>query len=87
MEIVFIEVIPNAMTGVLMRQGNLEQLCTKRTQCKDIGRRWSFISQGERHRTDLPSWISEGTNPDHTLISDYWSPELQGNVGTLLFQS
>ena len=63
---------------------------TGRTPCEDEGRDWVMLPQtkklrrlptnhqklGEEQGTDYPSQPSERTKPAHTLILDFWPPEL-----------
>lgn len=47
---------------------------------------WHYQTRGERSETDIPSQLSEGTNPAVTLTSDFQPPQLWGNTFLLFKQ-
>lgn len=59
------EAMTEEQTGVMGRQAKGHHDCQQPPE-----------KQGERPGADSPSELPEGTNPDDTLILNFWSPAL-----------
>lgn len=77
---------PSHMTGVLVKRGNLDtEACTGGEDHASV--KMAIDKAKERGlEQSFPSEPSEGANPAHTWISDFWPPESL-NKPRLLFQS